>query len=308
MKTLVLSMISIAATVAAMTACTSESDPIDEVVNPKDAKVEIKLKAGVIGIETKAAITKDDTFDATIIGWEGEESPAKGTAQTWITTAKNISGGASDATITLEDKQYYNPDGKKTFIRGYFPSGTPTTGKVTFENTTGSVDVILSDLVDAGTRISSGKNPAITFSHKLSQLKMNIKKDATLTDDVTLTSITVKNAEVPTGFDIISGTIDYAAAANIQISNINSATINAGENFNPAGDAIMIKPISSTTQITLDIVTNQGTFQDIPVTLSAVDTNGGTSYKIDLTFKKKEINVTATVTDWTPETGTGEVV
>ena len=71
MKTLVLSMISIAATVAAMTACTSESDPINDITNPKDAKVEIKLNAGVLGVETKAAITTSTTFIATIAGWEG---------------------------------------------------------------------------------------------------------------------------------------------------------------------------------------------------------------------------------------------
>ena len=50
MKTLVLSMISIAATIAAMTACTSESDPVDEV----EAQVPINLNAGVL--QTKAVI------------------------------------------------------------------------------------------------------------------------------------------------------------------------------------------------------------------------------------------------------------
>ena len=50
MKTLVLSMISIAATVAAMTACTSESDGIDDLT--KDAPVEIKMSAGVLNIVT----------------------------------------------------------------------------------------------------------------------------------------------------------------------------------------------------------------------------------------------------------------
>ena len=53
MKTLVLSMISIAATVAAMTACTSEGDPIDNIDNGQP--VEIKLNAGVI--TTKSPIT-----------------------------------------------------------------------------------------------------------------------------------------------------------------------------------------------------------------------------------------------------------
>ena len=55
MKTLVLSMISIAATIAAMTACTSEGDPIDNIDNGQP--VEIQLNAGVV--TTKAAITSN---------------------------------------------------------------------------------------------------------------------------------------------------------------------------------------------------------------------------------------------------------
>lgn len=304
MKTLVLSMISIAATVAAMTACTSESDPINDITNPKDAKVEIKLNAGVLGVETKAAITTSTTFIATIAGWEGSTAPSTTTQPTWNTTTEVISGGATSAEVKLTTPQYYNPNGEKTFIIGYYPTGTLKDGKVTFTNTKGDVDVMMTSIEDAGTRTSSSAT-AITFSHKLSQLKMNIKKDNSLNEDVTLTSITVKNAEIPTGFDIATGEITYETAKDIAISNISNNTINS--NSGSAGDAIMIKPIS-TKQITLDIVTSQGTFTNIPVTLSTEDTHGGTSYDIELTFKKKAIDVTATVTDWTQANGTGEVI
>ena len=58
MKALVFNMLTIAATFAAMTACTSESDPVDE-INPKDAKVEIKLNAGVVDVQTKAGPTNE---------------------------------------------------------------------------------------------------------------------------------------------------------------------------------------------------------------------------------------------------------
>ena len=304
MKTLVLSMISIAATIAAMTACTSESDPINEIPNPKDAKVEIKLNAGVLGVETKAAITTSSTFVATIAGWEGNAAPSATTQPTWNTTTEAFSGGETNAEVKLTTPQYYNPNGEKTFIIGYYPAGTLKEGKVTFINTKGDVDVMMTSIKDAGTRTSSSTT-AITFSHKLSQLKMNIKKDNSLNENVTLTSITVKNAEIPTGFDIATGEITYATATDININNINNAAINS--NLDSAGDAIMIRPIS-TKQITLDIVTDQGSFNDIPVTLNAEDTNGGTSYNIELTFKKKAVDVTATVTDWTPGTGTGDVI
>lgn len=305
MKTLVLSMISIAATVAAMTACTSESDPINEITNPKDAKVEIKLNAGVIGVETKAAITGDDTFEATIVGWESADKPTAEAELAWQTTAKNISGKASNEVLKLEQTQYYNPNGTKTYIRGFYPTATPNGTSITFTNETGSVDLIMSDLTDVGTKAAT-LPVNIPFSHKLSQLKMNIKKDASLGDDVTLKSITVKNAVVPTGFDLITGTINYSEPTDISISNISDASINNTDG-SIVGDPIMIKPITETNAITLDIVTSQGTFSGIAVNLDDTDTDGGTSYNIDLTFKKKDVSTTASVTDWTSGTGSGDV-
>lgn len=81
MKTLVLSMISIAATVAAMTACTSESDPINDITNPKDAKVEIKLNAGVVNVETKTGPTNEseatkfgENITIQLLRWDNNES------------------------------------------------------------------------------------------------------------------------------------------------------------------------------------------------------------------------------------------
>ena len=59
MKTLVLSMISIAATIAAMTACTSESDPINEI----DAEVNVPINFGQsINLFTKAIATGDKLY------------------------------------------------------------------------------------------------------------------------------------------------------------------------------------------------------------------------------------------------------
>ena len=55
MKSLALSMLAIAS-IAAMSSCSSENDPVDEVIAGNQEKVEIKLSAGTIGVETKAPI------------------------------------------------------------------------------------------------------------------------------------------------------------------------------------------------------------------------------------------------------------
>ena len=69
----------------------------------------------------------------------------------------------------------------------------------------------------------------------------------------------------------------------------------------------MIKPLSTTT-LTLDVVTSQGSFNDVTVTVDGADTNGGTSYTITLNFKQREVTTTASVTDWTQKTGSGDVM
>lgn len=302
MKNLVLSMLAIAS-ITAMNSCSSENDPINEVAGGD--KVEIKLNAGVIGIETKAPITSSGTFEPSIVGWNVATQPTTTTAPKWITTpTAAISGSASAAKIELKDKQYYEGDATlHSFIRGYYPTGTSANGSVTFTNTTGEEDVMMTEIVDAGTR-TNNTTAALVFSHKLSQLNFKVAKDATLPTGVTLTSITIKNAELPTGFDIVTGVITYTSSADLTVPGISSQEIGTEAS---AGNAVMIKPLSST-DIKLDIVTSQGEFKDVPVTVEAVDTDGGTSYTITLTFKQKEVATTASVTDWTQKTGSGEVM
>lgn len=300
MKTLVFSMLAM----AAMVSCTSESDPIEEIDNGQP--VEIKMTAGVITVETtKAAIANDGTFTPKIVGWESAETPTTASAPKWTSVPTNaISGSASDVSIELTPKAFYNPDAtKNTYIRGYYPEGTPSNGVVSLSNTTGSEDIIMTDLVDAGNKTSTTPT-GLTFAHKLSQLNFKVVADEGFGSDITLTSIKVKSVALPTGFDLITGTITYGTAADLSVPDISNPTI-ATEAL--VGSAIMVKPILSTTLI-LDIETSAGTFPGVSTTLSKIDTNGGTSYTITLTFKQKEITTTASVTPWASETGAGDVI
>ena len=106
MKTLVLSMISIAATIAAMTACTSEGDPIDNIDNGQP--VEIKASAGIGQIITKTAgVITDGTVvdDIEFIVTEGESAPADWSAANLTPTDATI---AADKSLTFTTPQYYN--------------------------------------------------------------------------------------------------------------------------------------------------------------------------------------------------------
>lgn len=313
MKNLFLSMLAM----AAMVSCTNEIvDNGEKVDNGQPA--EIRLSAGVLGVETKAAITDGKTFTPAIVGWEVADQgtgPSLGTeAHTWLTeTSTAITAGTSIA-MPFKTKQYYNPDGTtSTYIKSYYPTGSLTGEDVTFTNTEGDVDVMLTELVNAGPKpTGTATTTALTFSHKLTQLQFKVGGDASLAAGTTLTSITFK-ATLPTGFNIITDVL-AGTEGSFTIKNISGLTIptvtaekpNVADIAANAGDMVMIKPIGETT-FKIDVVTSAGTFTDVPVTLTETDTNGGKSYTITLTFKQKEISAQGTVKAWSSSTGTGTV-
>lgn len=296
---------------AALASCSSEEIVNEPVDNNKP--VEIKLTAGVLSVNTKAPITDGSTFLPAIVGWEGTTTPTSGKPK-WTTEPNaDITAGTAKA-ITLRDKQYYNPDGTThTYIRAYYPKGTldETTGVSTFTNTDGSVDLMLTDnMLDAGVKPAGVTNPTakdLQFKHLLTQLNFTMEGDASLAANTIVRSVKVKNVQLPTGVNIFTGALTAAAATDVSLQNIPNTAIPTDGTDASLGDAIMINPLNST-DLKMDIETNTGTFTDVPVTLDASDNGeGGTSYGIVLTFKQKEISVTATVVAWTPKTGAGTV-
>lgn len=305
MKKIFMSMLAL----AALASCSSEevlNEPVDN-----NKPVEIKLTAGVLGVETKAPIEAGDSFLPAIVGWEGSDAPTSGDPNWTTEPTANITAGSAQA-IILKQKQYYNPDGiTKTYIRAYYPKGTLTAGVNTFTNTDGSVDLMLTEnMLDAGAKPAGTTNPStydLKFKHQLTQLNFTMKGDASLAANTTVTSVTVKNVQLPTGINIFDGTLTSTAAGDVSVKNIPDTAIPTDGTDTPLGDAIMINPLN-TSSLTMDIVTNNGTFTNVPVTLTTSDNGqGGTSYGIVLTFKQKEISVTATVVDWTSSTGAGTV-
>lgn len=200
MKTLVLSMISIAATVAAMTACTSESDPIDE-INPKDGKVEIKLNAGVGAITTKASEVEQFT-DAKVTLLRQDVDNSTGTTD-WGNTATQYDYTLTGTNIPLDATQkYFNNDvSKKSIFIGYYPTtgATRSNDKVTYV-ITGEEDLMCTQELNTGIKTSPELNPKLTFKHLLSQIELKIA-GTTKADDVfgTINSISLS---MPTNVEV----------------------------------------------------------------------------------------------------------
>lgn len=176
MKTLVLSMISIAATVAAMTACTSESDPVDEVVNPKDAKVEIKMSTGVGEITTKATATT--AFSNTPITILRQDIDNTNGETNWSSDFISKDYSLTGANITLDkDQKYFNNDGsKKSMFIGYSNTANATSnndGTVSY-TITGNEDLLCTQELNVGTKTQQELTPKLNFKHMLSQVEIKV--------------------------------------------------------------------------------------------------------------------------------------
>lgn len=308
MKKVFVSMLAL----AALASCSSEevlNEPVDG-----NKPVEIKLTAGVLSLQTKAPIENDGNskFLPSIMGWEGTAKPTTG-APLWTTEPDAEITAGTSVPITLKDKQYYNADRTiNTYICAFHPKGSVTAdGLTTFPNTKGDVDVMLTDgLVDAGAKpTGSTLTPiALEFKHLLTQLKFTATGDASLAANTKVLKITVKGVKLPTGVNVFSGNLQVAAdPINLDVDGVPTTTdIPTGSTLN-LGNPIMVNPLT-TTDLKLDIETTGGTFTDVPVTLDVSDNGtGGTSYGIALTFKQKEISVTATVAPWTSQAGSGTV-
>ena len=144
MKNLLFGMLAM----AAMVSCSSENDPIDDVTGGKwgeDGKYVQFVKGTASGNYT------DDWF-AKITG-------TAGTVQ-----FKDASGELAN-----DKSYYYESDGSDTYLRGFYPQGTNTSGSVTFTiPEAADIDIMVSDEQSGNKTNAFGK---FTFGHLLTQIK-----------------------------------------------------------------------------------------------------------------------------------------
>lgn len=305
MKTLVLSMISIAATVAAMTACTSESDGIDDLT--KDAPVEIKLNAGINNISVKSVQTPtENNFTANIIAattsgaytssiWTGTD-PGK------ITVVNNE--------INFGTTQAYPSNGNIIYMKAYAPfKQMDESGKVTFD-ITGDEDIMISEEVSGSKTDNSSKT--LKFSHLLTQLKFNLvaSSAAAKTAWGKITGIQVKaikklelTPSTNNGLNAATGEV----ASGISTINFTEAELSTDAANPTDGGYVMVLPKTEKYEVIIfsDNISDEGT----TITLTSPSTTeASTSYNITLTFNASNVDVAAEVGIWKDGTGSGVVL
>ena len=318
MKTLVLSMISIAATVAAMTACTSESDPINDIQDPKDAKTEIKLSAGVINVETKAQINPDPitgTSFTKTVKLLRNDVPAKETAREWNTADPKDTPIAGTA-VTLDNVHKFYTGDNYTYFIGYYPAGTYTNGVVTYTGLDGTSDIICTDETEVGSKATPAVNPSLNFKHMLSQIQINIQGDkAAHTAFGSITKIEL--VDIPTSLDLTLGTTASITQKGADKTNI--IVFEGSQELKPDAQSAGVIPMifnggntalgTSSAPLTIKVTYGASKTADVIVNSMSTGLEQGKKHIITLNFKEK-IDVEAALTDWdasSGEAGSGSV-
>lgn len=265
--------------------------------------VAIRLNSGIMEVATKAAVDAGSSFTASVAGWETEGTVDYTTSERrWYNTATiTATTAVPGSAVTLNPARYYHAnDNIKTYMKGWYPAGEPTDGVVTFENTDGTVDPMITAAVSGSKTDAGSKN--LVFNHPTTQIKFEVVAGTGLASDTKVRSISIHNAQLPTGFDLSDNSLSYASAATLSVPHLSETAITA--TATAVGAPVMIKPFAGRT-MTLDVTTSHASFSNVTATIDEdTDFQPGKAYTITLTFSQKEIVLTATVTAW-DNTGSG---
>lgn len=274
----------------------------------------IRLSAGLLSasVQSKAPINSGDTFTPAVAGWESSAAASYTAAPTWKTTTSEITASTTAQAVTLTDQQVYNADKTvKTYMKAWYPQGTLTNGTVTFTaddsyKGDGTDDVLLAGELSGDK--SDRENKVLAFEHLTTQLKFVVKAGTGLAEDTKLTKIELKGVDVPGGIDLATDALTGTAKETLSVPDIDgSLVIGTTETGDPAGSPLMIVPPTGNT-VTLKVTTSVAEFDNIEATIDTDEKfEAGKAYTITLTFGQKNIELSATLAEWSAGTGSGLV-
>ena len=295
MKNLIISMLA----VAAMVSCTSENDPIDEINPTGNNKVEIKLTAGVIGVETRAALLAWDNSQVKYAVKQNAES----SYEDWYSTITGTTVTFTGNDFSTGATHYYNSDNSNTTLVGYYPaSGTLATNNITFEIPADGQDDIMASAIMQGNKATNFGN--IEFKHLLAKLSFKIKKGDGFTTAGNVTKIVLKGTKRSATLSLADPTsltfASLAAGDDINVYEDNTGAVLG----NDVSDVrtVMVQPGAT---MKIDVTVGGQTFSDIPVTIAG-DAQKGSGYNVTLTFSGSTISTQASIAEWNNVAGDNE--
>ena len=274
----------------------------------------IRLSAGLpsASVQSKAPINSGDKFTPAVAGWESTAAASYTAAPTWKTTTSEITASATAQAVTLTAGQVYNADRTvKTYMKAWYPQGVLNNGNVLFTGDqnyqdNGTVDVLLAGEVSGDK--SDRENKVLAFEHLATQLKFVVKAGTGLAEGTKLTKIELKNVEVPSGINLTTDALLSSSKSVLAVPGIDgNLVIGTTETGDAAGSPLMIVSPSGKT-VTLKVTTSVAEFDNIVATIDTDEKfQAGKAYTITLTFSQKNIELSATLAEWSVGTGSGTV-
>lgn len=279
-----------------------------------DVPVPIQLNSGVL--LSKAPITDGSIFTANVAGWETAGTIDYAAAPTkWVSTAV-VTAAPTPGGIALVNSRHYNPDALiKTYMKAWYPATHAITDQITGGTvnfvagsdfkTDGTTDVLLASQI-VGDKVDA-TNKVLSFNHMLSQVSFKVIASSGLISAPKLKSITIHNAELPTGINLASDELICSAAAMLPVPGIVAGTTVIDTTVKSAGSPVMFKPFAGNT-FTITVATMDHEYNPATVTITDAAFVAGKAYAITVTFKSEnEIILAATVTPWLTGSGSATV-
>lgn len=274
----------IALAASLFSACQSDNDDEHGIAWGSNDPVEIKVSAGISGVQTKAPVNNGDNVVGNFVA---STTTGDYTTNAWTATGTFAASGTATS-FSFSPAQYYPVDGSTIYIKGYYPAGSISGKTVTYTTFDGTQDVMLSNQV-SGTKATAATPLAFTFNHLLSQLQFNLVAAAGYDVSKTVTSIVIKSQQTAKTLDLNTGNMT---------TNTGDITLAGSFAISTSGTVAAARPmvIAGATSITVSVTTSDGvTYPDATINLTTVV---GKAHQLTLTFTPKLITVTAAVTPW----------
>ena len=273
-----------------LTACQN-----DEETMQTDARVALQVTSG---IQTRAY---DATWEANdeigIFGFTQGDAPAQA-----YTNVRYVTTGG-DGAFTPDGTTIYLPtDGSSLDFVAYYPHTTDLENGIYTVDVEDQSDLSTIDLMAAGMQTANRINNTVTFNfeHKLSKIVLTFKPgDGMALSELTGMKVQLTNQQTLATFDVTQPDGEVVVGTNTP------ATLTLNTTDDGMSSEGIVLPSANFDSMTLHLeLEDGGSFFNWDLNNSKADKfEAGKKYVYDITVNKSRLDVTATITDWTPGNG-----
>lgn len=274
-----------------LAACNNE-----EITPNPDTRVALQVTSG---IQTRAYNTTWEAGDDIgIFGFtQGDASTEAYSNVRYVTT-----GG--DGAFTPDGTTIYLPtDGSSLDFVAYYPHATDLENGIYMVDVEDQSDQSTIDLMAAGTQTANRIKNTVTFNfeHKLSKIVLTFKPgDGMALSELTGMKVQLTNQQLKATFDVTQPDGEVVVGTNTP------ATLTLNTDADGTSSEGIVLPSANFDGMTIHLeLSDGGSFfnWDLNNSQNADKFEAGKKYVYDITVNKTRLDVTATITDWTPGNG-----